>query len=1461
MRRLNVRLLVILVAGLVLLGGGVYAVHRIQTRRHARALLRQTDLAEKTGDSTKAMQYLERYLAYVPNDVNALRRFAELRAKDNPIAAVATLEKVLVLEPGWVDVRRRLVDLYVLLGTGRAAWKNSSAVSADLADRYASAASDDFSNALAHLEILAPANEPPDRVDAGLQLLRGRCQEGLGHPVEAAIAYEKARKRAPEELDAYTRLAILLRQGSFRAGDQVAGLKIGSERERVGTADRIMDELIARNGQSALAYLGRARYRNTFELPGAADDASHALQLAPENADVLATTAWLSALNGESGVAEARRLLKRGIELHPDDPRMYELLARIETAAGKPEEAIAYLKTGVDRLPAQVDLNWLLADTLIEAGKTSEAAEAIERLGKVTFNPLVREFLQARLDAKTGQWRRAAMALERIAPILAARDVTTRLGKSAYVLLGQCYGYLNEPDRRLATFRRAADIRLTGPGNDPRKVDPLNVEAQAGLAAALDAGEKVDEAIEQYRKILAQPGVAPAIRINLARLLILRELRLPEARRNWTVAKQVLDEVQKAMPGRPEVTVLRAEVLAAQKQLDEACTMVKAARDSQPERPELWVELASLEQRRGHPDEALRLLDEAEKRLGPLLPLRNARVRYWATRGGPEAAAALSELEKSASGLTGNDRKAFLGALFDAYTRSGDAAHALDVGRQRAQEDPTNLTLRLTLFERALQDGDEAGADALVREISKIETASDSDPERSQAPLTGYCQAILEMRKGNFDEARSRLHKVAQLRTEWSRIPLVEAQINERGKPPNLEQALINYLRAIDMGEHGPLVVLRAAELLSDRGRYAQADLVLQRLEGSLSVAGDQQRVEIARALAQARTALVADKNDYRNHLKLGQVLYLAGQQAKADGQTAQAADRLKEAEAELRQTLTFTKAKDQPDAYVALVQVLAFAGRFDDAKAVAAAAEQALPRDQHALRLAQCYLLAGDPAKVKALCHDAVERAPEDPVTLQTCTALALRSRATDDAENYLDRLTKLAAKAPREAADARRVLALIKAARGGPRMVDEALRILAENRTAPQGQPGSTAGGQSVEDRRAKARVLALYPIRERRREAIAILETLAKEGAATPDDQTRLYALYESDNDWPKARDLMQRLLASDQRNSTYPALFALSLIRHGEPAEAAPLIAQLGRLVPDSPAVVELKARLLVAQGHKDEAVQQVLTFARGQPGRLLPSARLLAELGLPEPAELLYQQYVAGSKDPQAPFELAGFLARRGRLKDALDLCERAWPKSPPDTAAHQIMQVLSQASSADDVACRRVASWIDDAIHKNPGSQTLQFARAYLYGLQRKYEEAERIYREIAAREKTNGAVLNNLAWLLCFQKGREAEALAAIRRVIELDGELSDFVDTRALAYMALGQFDAAVRDMENSVATGPAPEKYFHLALAYRGAGKNENARPAFQKAKELGLTRESLHPLERPGYDQLASGLPER
>src|SRR5207249_1687637 len=97
------------------------------------------------------------------------------------------------------------------------------------------------------------------------------------------------------------------------------------------------------------------------------------------------------------------------------------------------------------------------------------------------------------------------------------------------------------------------------------------------------------------------------------------------------------------------------------------------------------------------------------------------------------------------------------------------------------------------------------------------------------------------------------------------------------------------------------------------------------------------------------------------------------------------------------------------------------------------------------------------------------------------------------------------------------------------------------------------------------------------------------------------------------------------------------------------------------------VAELRARVLAGTRRTEEAGALLKAYAEKHGGDAVPAAAgLLDDLGLVPEAEQLFRTHAAASKDPTAPLPLARHLARRGRLPEALDLCEKALPAGQPE---------------------------------------------------------------------------------------------------------------------------------------------------------------------------------------------------
>lgn len=1452
-RTLNTKLLLGLVAGAAAAGVGVHVLHGAQVRRGARALLVQADRAKDRGETDKERDYLGRYLAYEPGDAAALARLgrlreAEAKAPADLLSAVRVYEKALLRDPDDQETRRRLVRLAVPLEL--------------------------FSEAKGHLEFW-----PPDQLDGELAALYGRCEEGVGRFAEAAERYRQALGLEPTRIETYTRLADLLR-AQLHDPDQADLLMNARQVDKKG--------LIAANPNSALALLARARYRQRYkiEVEGVAADVDRALKLAPDGPDELlaaAEQAGARALEARSKGNRARagaeldrgvELLEHGVkrlvseldapvggrdEVRPKLARMYLILSGFHRQAERPEDAVATLRQGAKLLPDDAPaLEWALADLLIQLGRIDEAAALIDggqpagvkparaarEAGglRATVRPELIGYLEAQIAVRNGQWAEAAEMLKTtVIPATAARPEALEQTKRARLLLAGCYERLGDAGGRHESARLAAAINLPEP-------DPLRVPAHLELAASLVDLGRFDDALEQYRRVLPRE---PKAGFAVARLQMAKALRLPEAERDWKPVDQTLEQLGRTVPESTELTILRAEALTARGKRDAALEVIDKALVEHHDQAVLWVAKAGLAGQGGTAKEALAVLDEGRRRLGPRIEFAIARIAQLAKGGGDDAASALAEVERQAEEFkfSDSDRDRLERELGAAYARIGRDRDARKVWTRLAERRKDDLTVRLFLFDLAMLRKDYVDAERAIEEVRRVEARG--------GPLHDYGKARLLMARAEqspeagklLTEAGGLLAMAGARRPDWAQVPLAEAEIAMRDHQPDL--AIAKYARAVvELRDRTPAAVLGLLQLLGERGRSGEALTLIQELrkEGPLSIALRRLGAELAYrdrncelGLSLLTEADAARSNDYRDPLLAGLLCSDAGRPA----------------EPLLRRAVAL--APLEPKVHEALILYLAARGRKDQATRAILEAKQALPADlaATALVLAKGYLTIDNRDEAGRIYEAALAARRDDAATLRDVALYRLAQGDQDAAEGLLREVVDLKGADPAIASTARRTLAELAARGGRPADAGRALRVL--------GLDGATATGvdSSPEDLRAKARILAGQPGRARRREAIALLEGLRKRRAETADDLFLLAQLHELDGDWPGARDLMLKLLNDHPGDPVYRTRYIEGLLRNDRADEARFQFERLRPLVSDPSVLVPLEASVLKAGGRNEQAVARLREFARGGDGRLEFVARRLEAIGEPDAAESMYRE--AAKVRPEAVLALAGHLGRRDKVKEAVDLIDddRIWRTLPPEDVARTSVAIFQGAGSGDEQQRRRLSRRLEAAVRRHPEKDALQFDLANLRMLQGRYADAEAVFRAVHERDRTKSAPLNNLAWLLAVRgDGRGPEALSLVQKAIELDGERPELLDTRGVVHLANGQAALAVQDLEDAVVAAPSSaEMRYHLARAYLTAGKRVEAVRTLRDAESLGLTAETLHPLERKTFDQLRGDLARR
>ena len=383
MRRLNLKFAAILLVSLILLGAGLFGLHRLQVRRTASRLFEQAKQAEATAaellskakqadaakQTKRALDLLNRYLRYRPDDVEALTRYALLlgegaRANRDHDYALSLLNRALGLSPESLALRRQAM---------RTALER---------ERY-----DDVK---LHAEkIILELQDASDADKGEAHYGLGRYLENQDNADEAVAKYQTAIELEPDRIDSYAHYAFLEHL----------------TRNNPDKAAQIMNAMVANNPESSQAHLWRSIYREALQkLPAeAASDAARALELAPRNVQALLQVADLAIRREDWD--EARRILKRGIEEFPPNDQMYTKLALAEYSTGEMERAREILRQGNVALSDNMDLMFYLSDIgiqLEDLGEDQEPAKLIQNLEQRGYNRGRLGYLKGRLAAARG---------------------------------------------------------------------------------------------------------------------------------------------------------------------------------------------------------------------------------------------------------------------------------------------------------------------------------------------------------------------------------------------------------------------------------------------------------------------------------------------------------------------------------------------------------------------------------------------------------------------------------------------------------------------------------------------------------------------------------------------------------------------------------------------------------------------------------------------------------------------------------------------------------------------------------------------------------------------------------------------------------------------------------------------------------------------------------------------------
>ena len=1422
LRHVNYRFLILTATTLVVLLSFVEGLHRYQIERLSSHLLKRADDALAVGQLDNAIPHLRGYLLMEPDDRETRQKLAVALADVAKSAkqryeAFLFLEQVLKDDPTQSELRRRLIDL--LMSGGR------------------------FPDAIEHLKMLI-ANAPSDDQ---LHLLMARSYAAVGENLRAVGFYENAIRCAPRSLSTYEELAELLHERM-------------NEEEK---ASQVIDQMVASRLSSYEVYLARARFNQRHgKVASTESDALYALQVGPEVPEVLEFVAGLIASWGDRdnkfNVDQVLAGLIRALDQNSSDVGLLVAIAQLDAHRGRYDLAEQRLRTAIQGGSEDLQLGWRLAEMMIAQSKVVEARIEIARLRELKLAKPLEQYLLARIAMVEGHWLEAIQKFESVRSAGAVSTLMPQIN----LCLGSCYENLGHVEQQLAAYREAT------------KLNESSVAARLGLARSLARIGRISDALEHYGQVWQLAGVET----QMARLMILRNLKLQASERNWDEVEKVLDAAARA--DLENSLVVRSFMLVARDQGAQALELLERGIERHPGHVGMRVALAETHFQMGNIAQAESVILTAEQTLGNRVEILLTRIRYASALKGDAAQARLSELEESAQNFSGVAQLNVWRALAAAAAALGDIDRWKRHLEAVAKKSPDDLEVIQSLYSAALQTASTDEVERWLQEIRRIQGNDGPETMLAEAQrllmvadqrvatykISGDQGAVVnaEADKETFEQARELLKKVTVRMPGSPRVALGLAHVESLAG--NEELAIDYYSQAIDFGETNPDVFNRLIRILYKRSRYAEAADVVERLRNSatVSLTGELGRVaaevsigskDLEQASWFAELAVSSESPDYRDHLWRGQILWAAGQSERA--------------ELCLRRAIALAPERNEP--WIALIQFLGRNGRTDEALQEMNNLRGRLSDEDASYTLGQCYQALNQTQQAEQQYELALQARPDNEQVLWALAQLYLNKARWPEAEVLLRRLIALNSSASVAAASARRAAAMVLTMQHGYPGYKEGLALLEQN-LANEG--GTTA------DRRMKAMLLGTRPSRSLRREAVAILERLDENNQQTPEDQISLIRLYMAQDDVDQARPYMTALLQSRGNNPEFLALCVRMLLQHDDASDTVMVwLEKLEQLQPDQFRTIELRARVLAAQNKVDEAVTMLRELASRPSAdpeqgdlQIGQVAAVLADLAsafdrsgrqqnakpLATAAEEMYREVAA--RKPERTIDLVRFLGSSLQLEEAFALCESTWQSAPPQVVAATYVELL-RAREATPEQLQQVQRLIQAALQRDPESSDLLFQLGNVVHLAGNYAEAETLYRR--AIQNTSQPTLtmlasNELALLLALHRHETDEAIQLMNQAIDMNGPLSFLLDTRATIYLAAGDTGGAIRDLEQAIADTPSAANKFHLAQARLLSGDTVSAVTAWRESMSLGLHLKGIHPLERSVFEELNSKL---
>ncbi|MCA0847005.1 tetratricopeptide repeat protein [Salipiger thiooxidans] len=734
-----------------------------------------------------------------------------------------------------------------------------------------------------------------------------------------------------------------------------------------------------------------------------------------------------------------------------------------------------------------------------------------------------------------------------------------------------------------------------------------------------------------------------------------------------------------------------------------------------------------------------------------------------------------------------------LRAYADIMRDQGHMREAFGSYMALVERNPDAMDVRVTLAEMAIRTGNWQEA----RRQGEALQNGPLDDARTRAILLALDYDAAALKRD--DAERARLAAEAQELTDAQRTEgtpqsdiLLRIVIDNQASAKDPAIALPTIDAALDVDPEAEDLNLLKLRILTQTGQTEATGAQLQRMVGLYPDNAELRQALISwhvmegnypEAETLLRTEAGADTGDSEGHVKVVRFL--------------QATKGPEAARAELERLQAANEGTELGRFYAAMVASMAFeAGQTEDGikgmRAALDGAEESAQTREHRVTLAKMLLRSGDETEARTLV-DGVLKADA-----ANAEALKLQARWLIDADQPQEAILALRTALGQNPQDAD---ALTEMARAHERNGEA---LLMGDRLAMAYEASNAAPAETLR--------YARYLLGDGQSEkAAAMLEDLRRRDPGNLDVLLLLSNLYLGDRSWAEARAVLDAVQAIDTDEARQAALPLQAAIMQGQNRTAdslamleAKVDGEVSGTDPEAVRSVILIVQTHIRDGEIDEArayLDEVLARSPDVPDLRLLDADLNALMGRTELAERGYRELIADAPENEtAVRKLASILSASGRHAEA--------------------------------------ATLLAAAIERMPGTVNLVGLRANMLERDGQFEASIAALEELYAQDSGNIYVANNLASLLTTHGGTPVSLERASTIAKRLRGsKIPAFQDTYGWIAYRQGNYETAVEYLAQAAAGLPSePVVQAHLALAYAGLGRAQEARSAFDTAVTL-------------------------